>query len=242
MNKTLTIIATLGAASLIASIATAEPKGKGQSTERKAWAAERFKQLDTNKDGKLSKAELRAQRQSKLKAADKNGDGVLSQDEMKAAHEARRTEHQAKFFNRLDKNGDGKIVKSEVPRMPAERFAKLDANGDGQITATEMANAKPGPRGGKHAAKPRKAGKAAQGGFMKRLDANNDGKVTVDEALNASDRHFDRMDKNRDGAVTLEEFSRRGHPRHHKGRDGKGKGQDHGKRGERAQRGQARFS
>jgi Ca2+-binding EF-hand superfamily protein len=42
-------------------------------------------------------------------------------------------------FQRLDRNGDGKVEEREVPTMAAERFRRFDANGNGSFTAPELA-------------------------------------------------------------------------------------------------------
>jgi Ca2+-binding EF-hand superfamily protein len=42
-------------------------------------------------------------------------------------------------FAALDKNGDGKITREELPeRIPAAIFDRLDKNGDGALEASEM--------------------------------------------------------------------------------------------------------
>ncbi|HEX6766536.1 MAG TPA: hypothetical protein VF103_13680, partial [Polyangiaceae bacterium] len=35
-------------------------------------------------------------------------------------------------------NGDGRVTRAEVPKMPAERFARFDADRDGAFTAVEL--------------------------------------------------------------------------------------------------------
>lgn len=42
------------------------------------------------------------------------------------------------FFQRLDRDGDGKISRDEAPPFLKERFAMLDTNGDGFITQDEL--------------------------------------------------------------------------------------------------------
>lgn len=44
----------------------------------------------------------------------------------------------APLFKRLDKNGDGKIEKSEVEPRLAENFEKIDEDGDGIVTLNEL--------------------------------------------------------------------------------------------------------
>jgi hypothetical protein len=47
-------------------------------------------------------------------------------------------------FNQLDRNGDGKLSKDEVPN--AQLFQRMDANGDGEVTMDEARQAFAGRR------------------------------------------------------------------------------------------------
>lgn len=51
-----------------------------------------FKQLDTNKDGKISQAEAAADSTIMFSTADTNGDGYLDKDELKAAEKSGSTD------------------------------------------------------------------------------------------------------------------------------------------------------
>lgn len=82
-----------------------------------------FAEIDTNKDGSISKAEF------------------------KAFTMARVAKQQAAFndaFAKADANKDGKISKAEAaaanPQL-AENFAKIDGNSDGFLTAEEIREA-----------------------------------------------------------------------------------------------------
>jgi hypothetical protein len=41
-------------------------------------------------------------------------------------------------FRRLDRNHDGRVTRSEVPRMDAARFTRLDADANGAFTVVEL--------------------------------------------------------------------------------------------------------
>ena len=181
--------------------------------------ADRFEQLDTNKDGKVTPQEAQAAKDKLFGEFDVNGDGVVTADEAKQAISAKRQRRMEERFARQDANGDGKLSASEAD-MPAKRFERLDTNKDKLLTKDEM-------RGGLQQGGG-KRGKGA-GGYVGQLDANKDGKVTREEARTAAKRYFDRMDKNADGVITKDEMSR--------GRRG-GKGQ--GKQGTQAKRGAAK--
>ena len=43
-----------------------------------------------------------------------------------------------RIVERLDRNGDGKIGKDEIPEGMVERLKPLDANGDGFLTPEEL--------------------------------------------------------------------------------------------------------
>jgi Ca2+-binding EF-hand superfamily protein len=138
----------------------------------------------------------------------------------------------AVLFQRLDRNGDGKIGKDErdaAPERARMMLSRADANGDGEVTKEEFlaAGAGKGGRGpkgelqkgkgeppkgepGKEAPKPgadrkRKPGKGDGAPMFKRLDANGDGKVSKNEAKGPLADYFDRLDADKDGFLSESE-------------------------------------
>jgi len=125
---------------------TTAPKGERDSHFRKADAdgngalsraevdksmprlAEKFDQIDTNKDGQLSRDEMKGWKKTH-KHAHKKGNKVDRQ--AKAAER----------FKHADANGDGKISRAEAeknaPRL-VKKFDAIDANKDGQLTQEEL--------------------------------------------------------------------------------------------------------
>ncbi len=106
---------------------------------------QRLMRMDRNGDGKISKDELPERMQPMLERADANGDGVIDRKE---------AEQMAGQFGRggpggpggnfvermmsLDRNGDGKVTKDEMPEwMQARMLEQGDANGDGAIDKQE---------------------------------------------------------------------------------------------------------
>jgi Ca2+-binding EF-hand superfamily protein len=172
---------------------------------------ERFSQIDTNKDGKISLAELTASRETWLTRVDTNKDGVATRAEIDASFQAGRKEHLQRMFERDDANKDGRIGRDES-HMPSAWFERADANKDGALTLDEISAARP-----KAAPKDQNGAKA---GRMGRFDANGDGKVERAELKSEAERQFARLDKNGDGSLTSDEF-RSGHG-HFRGRHPKG--------------------
>lgn len=157
---------------------------------------QQFTLADKDRDGKVTQAEIDALRAEHFQAADTNGDGSIDQTEMQAWGTKMRSEHMKKFFATLDKDGDGKLSKSEVPARLAGRFDSVDTNKDGFITVEEQAAAAPMGRRFER-----------QGGpNLGWMDKDGNGKITAQEfgAMPAS--WFSRVDVNGDGAVTLEEI------------------------------------
>ncbi len=117
----------------------------------------RFRMMDTNKDGSVSKTELEAAEAAAVK-------------QLEAARAAKRTE----FFNHLDANKDGQLSRTEfdaidsnpvVAEPSANVIAKLDTNKDGKISQAEFVA-------------------PAIAGFN-RLDTNKDGILSVAERAKA---------------------------------------------------------
>lgn len=118
--------------------------------------AERFDQIDTNKDGKLS-ADERTQarsgmrhhdRHGKWKALDTDKDGRVSRAE--AAADPKLAERFAELD--ADKNGylDRADFQARAEQRQAECFVKADTDKDGKLSAEEFAGVREvchGPRG-----------------------------------------------------------------------------------------------
>ncbi len=90
-----------------------------------------FQEMDTDKDGKLSRQEVDAAAEKVFKEADKDRDGYLSEQEFKAIQGARSK------FKDLDKNRDGKLSMDELGKSADRRFQHLDRNKDGSLDGLE---------------------------------------------------------------------------------------------------------
>ena len=142
-------------------------KHNGPTREQRAeWI---IKQLDTDKDGKVSRSEAEAAASRAFAAFDADKNGQVTQDEVKAKREAfkaaraemrksdkgpERQEARAKLqelrpamipamgprmFKHADTDKNGSLSLAEVAAAAAERFQTRDANGDGFIDASDLA-------------------------------------------------------------------------------------------------------
>jgi Ca2+-binding EF-hand superfamily protein len=85
------------------------------------------------------KARSRSTAQKLLRLADKNADGsvgILELQRFVGWRVLRRVEQRVP---KLDRNGDGRVTRAEVPGMATKRFARFDADGDGAFTVREVA-------------------------------------------------------------------------------------------------------
>ncbi|MES2996597.1 MAG: EF-hand domain-containing protein [Verrucomicrobiota bacterium] len=156
------------------------------------------------------------------KTADANSDGFLTAEEFATLRRIARLpeEKRSKIFERLDKNGDGKLADKELAvlarkRKPdMKRLWELDKDKSGGISFDEM-----------------KAGEAfaklpaeRQERIFKRLDQNGDGQITKDDRPEKGRKPerkrkpgdgggrgnpqemLRELDENKDGALSFDEF------------------------------------
>ena len=170
----LAIASVLAAGVAIAAPATApaqkarvDANGDGVISRAEAAAhprlAERFDQLDKNRDGRLDASERpqfkgRGHRGGGMAMLDANKDGVIDRAE------AAKFPKFAQRFDQLDKNRDGRLDASERPQRMGRGggMAKIDKNGDGRISRNEAVGSPFAQR-------------------FDQLDANRDGYVTREE-------------------------------------------------------------
>lgn len=113
-------------------------------------ADDKFKMMDTNGDGSISRAEHAAGAQTMFGKMDANADGIVTADEMSAGHSEKKSS-KLKFWQKHDKdemssaekisvidtNGDGRISRAEHEAGSEKMFTRMDTNDDGSLSKEE---------------------------------------------------------------------------------------------------------
>lgn len=135
--------------------ADANKDGKVTAEERRAafeaYKQERFAKRDTNGNGLLERSEVERMPEKWFSKLDANGDGALSPDELRNRPGKKGRGKHFKGARGGEGAGDRTITKAEVSAKVKERFQKLDKNGDGRLTQDELKRGKGhwGKRAGK---------------------------------------------------------------------------------------------
>lgn len=106
--------------------------------------------FDANHDGTVDRDEWNAGQEARFKQLDTNDDGKLSQEELfarssaargNAASADRQAQRQAAYFRRLDRDNDGFVSKAEFMAQANQNFARCDLNKDNHIDTAECRQA-----------------------------------------------------------------------------------------------------
>jgi collagen type III alpha len=169
-------------------------------------SADGFDRNDANKDGKITLEEVPEGRQREafkrvIERVDADGDKAVTKEEFaKAALAARGADAgPMPLIRLLDADGNGEISAEEISNA-SKVLLKLDRNGDGKLSRDEL----PGPPTG-GAPDPRAVAEQILRRF-KNADKNGDGKLQKDEAPPGVAAVFDRADTNGDGALDESEL------------------------------------
>ena len=100
---------------------------------------------DTNKDGFVDRKEWTAGQEARFKQLDTNGDGKLTKDELFVGNGVppsdRQLQSQATYFRLLDSDKDGTVSKAEFLALAERNFVRCDLDKDGRITVAECRQA-----------------------------------------------------------------------------------------------------
>jgi len=148
------------------------------------WNEETFRQIDRNRDGRLTSSEWFYNAEY-FRRADRNRDGALSLAEFTSTSDDDRDDR----FDNLDVNRNGRVERSEW-HGSADAFDWLDRNNDNVLSRAEVVGADSG----------------GQFDSFASLDTNRSGTLTPDE-WKWTTRSFNRYDSDGDGLITRREFS-----------------------------------
>jgi hypothetical protein len=153
----MTRLVFLAAALLFTAPALAAPDNQSASAPAKPTHANRgLMRYDANGDGVVDRSEWNAGQEARFKQLDTDGDGKLSQDELFARTPAsggnvvpndRQVQRQTSYFRRLDSDKDGFVSREEFLAQSGRNFARCDLNKDDRIDTAECRQAlrrKPG--------------------------------------------------------------------------------------------------
>jgi hypothetical protein len=137
------LLFTFPALALPAQAAPSDPDpGKAPPARERTSGLMRY---DTNQDGFVDRAEWAAGQEARFKLLDTNGDGKLTKDELFVGNGTppsdRQIRSQATYFGLLDADKDGIVSKAEFMAQAERNFARCDLDKDGRITTAECRQA-----------------------------------------------------------------------------------------------------
>ncbi|HID22191.1 MAG TPA: hypothetical protein EYP14_07295, partial [Planctomycetaceae bacterium] len=184
-----------------------------------------FELLDQNKDGVITKDEVPERMRDRLfplfERLDKE---QLTRDDLAQLMGGPAGSPAEMLFRRLDRNGDGKITRDEVPERAKRLLDPIfQRTGKDELTPEDLAQLRPagpgpglrfdGPGGPRDFRRPGRFGPHAgdrRHGFpmprlSEKIDTNRDGRISREE-LEKAISQFDQLDTNRDGQLDLREL------------------------------------
>lgn len=110
--------------------------------------ARMFDKLDPGHTGQVTLRQFLDHRSQRFRSLDADGDGRVSRAEFDASHAGQDPVQGAATFARFDADHDGVITRAEWDTAEAARFARIDANGDGVVTREEFLQDRARSQGG----------------------------------------------------------------------------------------------
>jgi Ca2+-binding EF-hand superfamily protein len=134
-------VVLLFAVPALAAPADSDP-GKAPPARERTSALMRY---DTNKDGFVDRKEWATGQEARFRLLDTNGDGKLTKDELFVGNGVpptdRQLQSQGTYFRLLDTDKDGTVSQAEFMAQAERNFARCDLDKDGRINTAECRQA-----------------------------------------------------------------------------------------------------
>lgn len=102
------------------------------------WRGGFFRQLDTNKDGKVERTEVQAWSEARFKTLDTAGDGALTKAQYVDAMIAKIRPRLEQRFDKLDADKDGTVTAAEFEAPALARFDRRDTAKTGVLSIDDL--------------------------------------------------------------------------------------------------------
>jgi Ca2+-binding EF-hand superfamily protein len=109
-------------------------------TQRQPDPAKFLEGADTNGDGVITREEFKVARERAFTRLDRNGDGYIDKDDLSSRLAGRRNalERLTQLVAQLDKDGDGRVSKTEFVEGPTPLFDRADTDHNGELSRDEV--------------------------------------------------------------------------------------------------------
>ena len=135
---------------LAAAPALAAPDTESTSPRPARPSSSGIMRYDANKDGFVDRTEWTTGQEARFQQLDTDKDGKLTKDELfarspqaagQATPSSRQQERQDAFFRRMDTDRDGSVSKAEFMSQADRNFARCDTDKDGRTNTAECRQA-----------------------------------------------------------------------------------------------------
>ena len=138
-NTKFLLLVVVTTASLLTVQAYAQSRGPGGPQRGQAFSMHSaLEKLDANADGTITNDEIDSHQEAQLEQFDSNGDGEMNLEEFSVLWGSMMRERMVNDFQAIDNDGTGQLTETELNARTSGLMKRLDKDGDGAIVLSEI--------------------------------------------------------------------------------------------------------